>query len=94
MSRYLAIRGSSPEPLFQKAPNVPITRALFNAQLRGALSFCKLPTDSFISHSFRIGAAITATAQCFADSQIRQLGRWQSDAFRKYIHCAERFSSL
>ncbi|KAK6195007.1 hypothetical protein SNE40_000528 [Patella caerulea] len=37
------------------------------------------------THSFRIGGASLAAHNGLSDSQIRQLGRWRSDAFRKYI---------
>jgi len=94
MHKYLASRGSGSGPLFQLAPSVPVTRTFFNAQLRLALAFCKLPTDRFKAHSFRIGAATTAASMGLSDSQIRQLGRWQSDAFKKYIRCSQRLSSL
>ena len=38
-----------------------------------------------INHSFRIGAATWAAAKGFTDTQIRQLGRWKSNAFLNYI---------
>lgn len=94
MQEYLAGRGSSSGPLFQFRPNCPVTRANFNTQLRHALQFCQLPTDRYKSHSFRIGAATEASRQGLSDSQIRQLGRWQSDAFTSYIRVSQRLSSL
>lgn len=94
MNRYLAVRGTIPGPLFLHGNNTPITRYQFNEQLKLALQFSGFNTERFKSHSFRIGAATAAAAQGASDSQIQQLGRWSSDAFKKYIRCSERLSSL
>ena len=94
MREFLKDRGNGSGPLFCLSPGKPITRSQFNDNLRKALSFCKLSKVTFKAHSFRIGAATTAAAQGLSDSQIRQLGRWKSDAFKKYIRCSERYSAL
>ena len=88
---YLSVRGATAGPLFLYCPSVPVTRAKFNEQLRGALQFCHFCPKQFKSHSFRIG---TAAAQGMSDSQIRSLGRWSSDTFMKYIQCSQRVSAL
>jgi RES domain-containing protein len=36
-------------------------------------------------HSFRIGAASFAAEKSLSDAQVRFMGRWNSNAFRKYI---------
>ena len=90
---YLTMRGATAGPLFLYCPSVPVTRAKFNEQLRGALQFCHFCPKQFKSHSFRIGAATTAAAQGMSDSQIRSLGRWSPDAFMKYIRCSHRVSA-
>ena len=41
--------------------------------------------ESFSSHSFRIGAATSWAQQGVSDIQMRQLGRWKSNALNKYI---------
>lgn len=94
MRQYLLHRGNAQGPLFQLSPGCPVTRDMFNIQLRRALIFCRLHHGKFTSHSFRIGAATAAATQGCTDAQIRQLGRWQSDAFKKYIRCADRVSAL
>ena len=94
MKAYLTVRGATAGPLFLYCPSVPVTRAKFNEQLRGALQFCHFCSKQFKSHSFRIGAATTAAAQGMSDSQIRSLRRWSSDAFMKYIRCSQRVSVL
>ena len=96
MRKYLAIRGTIAGPLFTMTSEspIPVTRAQFNTQLRLCLAFCRYPTTQFTSHSFRIGAATTAAAQGLTDAQIRQLGRWNSDAFKKYIRNGDRCSAL
>ena len=91
---YTAIRGLVPGPLFVDSRGQPVTRAHFNEQLKHALRFRNYPLDQFSSHSFRIGAATTAAAQGTPDNQIQQMGRWRSDAFKKYIRCSQRLSAL
>ena len=88
------MRGATAGPLFLYCPSMPVTRAKFNEQLRGGLQFCHFCPKLFKSHSFRIGAAITAAAQGMSESQIRSLGRGSSDAFMKYIRCSQRVSAL
>ena len=94
MKAYLSMRGATAGTLFLYFSCMPVTRAKFNEQLRGALQFCHFCPKQFKSHSFRSRAATTAAAQGMSDSQIRSLGRWSSDAFMKYIRCSQRVSAL
>ena len=58
---------------------------LFTDYLALNFRICGLDTTKYKGHSFRIGAA-TFAAECgFSDAQIRSMGRWKFDAFRKYI---------
>lgn len=85
--RYLDLRkhSSCAEPLFSFLDGKPITRHYFTQQMQAALSFCDLNLHNYHTHSFRIGAASTAAAKGFTELQIQTMGRWNSNAFRKYI---------
>jgi hypothetical protein len=63
----------------------PIPRYFFNNKLTDCISFCGLDVTRFKSHSLRIGGASHYANLGYSDSQIRVLGRWKSDAFKKYI---------
>ena len=41
------------------------------------------------THSFRIGGASAAASAGIPDSQIQILGRWSSDAYRRYLHLSD-----
>lgn len=82
---YIKMRGSTPGCLYIDIAGKPITRTEFTQMLHAVLSFCKLDPSVYKSHSLRIGAACQATAKGFSDAQIREMGRWKSDAFKKYI---------
>ncbi|KAL5459763.1 hypothetical protein EMCRGX_G033134 [Ephydatia muelleri] len=61
MIGFINIRGSSAGYFFIDGARKPITKPRFVAQLRGYMKAAGLPSDQFAGHSFRIGAATTAT---------------------------------
>ena len=92
--RYLTLRGDAGGPLFCQQSGLPILRRDFDEFLRKALVFNKINPKSFKGHSFRIGAATSAAAQGLSENTIKQMGRWKSDAYMKYIRNASNTSSL
>ena len=82
---YLQLRGLKGGPLFIFPDGRPITRAHFTAQLRACLRDAALDSRYYKGHSFRIGAATTAAERGCSESQIQAMGRWRSNAFRRYI---------
>lgn len=87
LKRFLRLRGNTPGPLFM-LHGKPCARRLFDQGLRAALVFNRYSTSAYKGHSFRIGAATDAAARGWSDAKIRVLGRWNSDAFRRYIRLA------
>ena len=86
--RYFSLRGSVPGPLFQQLNGAPVTRSEFDEWLKRVITHCGLDSTKYKGHSFRIGVASHAAASGYSDSQIRLLGRWKSDAFKRYIRLA------
>lgn len=82
---YFQVRGEHEGPVFCYACGRSVKRFSFDRLLHRALQFCNLDSSKYKGHSFRIGAATYAARSNMSDSQIRALGRWSSDAFRKYI---------
>jgi hypothetical protein len=82
LSSYTTLRGSAPGPLFQSSDGTPISRSFFQYHLHLNLAWANIPSRSIQSHSFRIGAAMSATASSHYDEAIKKMGRWRSSAFR------------
>ena len=82
---YLAIRGSSPGPLFIFSDGSYLTRPRFKALLSATLTQAGLDDSNYNTHSFRIGAATSAKSAGISDTYIQLLGRWKSAAYRSYI---------
>ena len=72
-------------PLYQFANGSFLTRSDIVQLLRCVFPFI----PSINTHSFRIGGASAAATAGIADSAIQILGRWTSDAYRRYIHIAD-----
>ena len=90
---YLALRGNQAGALFLNVDGHPLSRAIFVEQLSLAFKFCGFDPQFYKGHSFRIGAATLAAHQGFSDAQIRLMGRWKSDSFKKYIRVESLISS-
>ena len=56
--------------------------------LKRLFGFCGYQTTAFKGRSFRIGADTAAALRGESEAQIRAVGRWTSDAFKKYIRIA------
>ena len=82
---YLNIRPKILGPLFCHFNQKTVTRYQISAVLKFALSFNGYNPDNYNTHSFRIGAATTAALMGKTDDEIKLMGRWKSDTFRRYI---------
>ena len=92
---YLAVRPSTPGPLFVLESGVPLSRQFLVTSVRVALSRHGLDVNRFNGHSFRIGAATTAAQAGLSDSSIQLLGRWKSSVFVRYLRPpVERLASV
>ena len=85
MMAYLALRPSTPGPLFIFHDGKPLTQEQLIIHLRQALSEAGVNASGYSGHSFQIGAATAAANAGLSDSMIKALGRWKSDAFMAYI---------
>jgi hypothetical protein len=81
----LNIRQSSQGPLFLFQDGVPMSRSYFDKSLHKCLAFCGLDSSRYKGHIFRIRAVSFAARKGLSDAQIRFMGRWNSNAFRKKI---------
>eukprot|EP00064_Thunnus_orientalis_P024128 superscaffoldBa00009934_g24404 len=86
ISTRLANRASPQDPLFITEMGRVATRFWFHHHMRSVLARSGIPPDQFSGHSFRIGAASTASRQGIPDNVIKILGRWSSPAYHTYIH--------
>lgn len=76
----------SPEsPILSFMNNTPVLRQYFTSKLQLALKFGNLNLSKYQAHIFRIGAATSAAATGYTEIQIQNMGRWKSNAFKKYI---------
>ena len=82
---YMDVRGFSGGPLFCFPDGAPVPRSFFTQKLRQCLTFVGLDPSKYKSHSFRIGGASYYAELGYSDAQIRLLGRWKADTFKRYI---------
>ena len=93
LTHYLSLRGHEPGPLFSFPTLTPIPRQFFSKHLSRLISFSGFQVARYKSHSLRIGGASYYASLGYTNSQIRLLGRWDSDAFIQYIRSARALSS-
>jgi hypothetical protein len=72
------------QPLFVRPNNQPFSRDYVVRCLRLCLTHRGI-TGHYSGHSFRRGAATSARLAGLTDHEIQLLGRWRSDAYKRYI---------
>ena len=90
MLGYLAVRPSSPGPLFIFKDGSALSRPRLVQALREALRQVGVDDSHYSGHSFRIGAATTAAQAGVSDALIKTLGRWKSAAYATYIRTSRQ----
>jgi hypothetical protein len=85
LTNYLKLRGLKAGALFCFPGGKSVTRNYFTEKLKTGLLFCGLDVNRYKTHSFRIGGASYYASLGMSDTQIRFMGRWESDAFKKYM---------
>lgn len=83
--RYLEIRPKTEGQLFVHFGGSPITRNNFTGVLNKALKCTGIDSSNIRSHSFRIGACSSHFDKGTSTEEIKRLGRWKSDAYKRYI---------
>ena len=86
MLRYLKWRplAKPEEPLFVTPDGRVMTRYWFSTRLRKVCIQLNLPPDQYTPHSFRIGAATTASS-VVSQGTLQKMGRWHSAAYTRYL---------
>ncbi len=85
LNSYLSIFKHSNGPLYQFIDNTPVSYTYISERIRQAISFIGLNPKHYKGHSFRIGAATHAASVGMSENVIQNMGRWSSNAMRRYV---------
>lgn len=83
-SAYLRLRPSS-QYAFCAQTSAQITPKFVRQKMIALLKMAAQDSESFNTHSFRIGRATDMYRQGYSDLQIAKAGRWNTNAFLKYV---------
>ena len=72
-------------PLFQFVNGTAVSHNFVVRNLSSVLNFLGQNSNLYKGHSFRIGETTHAVSLGLSESQIRRLGRWNSNAMERYI---------
>ena len=78
--------GGNLSPLFTLANGLPITKPFLASKIKQYLLSISVDPTNYSPHSLRIGCASLAGQLGFSPFEIRDLGKWASDAYLGYVH--------
>lgn len=85
MGKYLEVRPHCPGPIFIDENMSTVSSAKFQKLMQSCISFLNLDKKRYTTHSLRIGRCTDMVLQGYSEAQIRSVGRWKSDAYKRYI---------
>ena len=78
-------KGATSYRTFVTEFNQALERKYFLEKLKHVLNLCGFDSTLYHGHSFRSGAATSASRANIEDHMIKVLGRWSSDSYCRYI---------
>ncbi len=91
--QYLHLRGAKQGYFFCHPDATPFTRIEIVNTLKHHLSTSNYNSDLYNSHSFRIGKATDMALEGRSEIEIKQLGRWKSNAYKSYLKPQQVYSN-
>ena len=88
MHKYLAYRGDNDGPLFLENGQ-PLKAKTISDTLNACVRFLGMEQNVYTPHSFRIGRCTQWAMEGITESEIQNKGRWNSNAYMKYIRMSE-----
>ena len=85
LSAFLRVRPNRPGPLFIKESGAPLRRPFVACVLKRCVTQIGLNAEKYNTHSLRVGRATDLAAAGASEALIRETGRWNSNAYLKYI---------
>ena len=85
LQEYIHKRGRVPGFLFITSAGKPVTRVMASHTLKLLLTAAGYDGKRYDTHGLRYGRASQAAEEGWTETQIQQLGRWKSNAYKKYI---------
>ena len=82
---YISLMGAVSGYLYLDHMGKPINHLKFKTILSKYFVFLQLDPSKYTFHSFRIVATTHVALAGMSDTQIRHLGHWHSDTYKKYI---------
>ena len=84
--KYANVQTPNGGQFFIKVDGTPISSGDLANMLHRLLEFLNLPHQHFKPHSLRIGGSSHLHLLGVPVHKIKEIGRWFSDAFKKYIY--------
>ena len=94
LMEYIKIRPNVIGPLFIFTDSKAVSRRFFINELNKDAQCTGMISKNIKSHSFRIGAATTASMCGINDDTIKRLGRWKTDSFKRYVRVPKFMSDI
>ena len=85
LAQHLGSKGPRTGPIFVNQDGLPVSSTQFSSVFKRIVLEAKLDPNRYKPHGLRIGAASWAHRLNLSDSQIREMGRWKSESFKRYI---------
>ena len=85
LARHLGSNEARMGPIFVNQDGSPVSSTQFSSVFMRIVLEAKMNPKRYKPHGLGIGAASWAHSLNFSDSQIREMGRWKSESFKRNI---------